>query len=65
MKNDQLFSFQLNCRFNELDPVEQLEMIKVINAIASNRDGRATGTSKARRRLARMRAINRLLKDTI
>jgi len=65
MKREQLFTFELNCRFDELDPVEQLEMIRVINALASNKDGRATGSSKARRRLARMKAINRLLKDTI
>ena len=39
------------------------DSVTVINTLAADRDGRSTSTSKARRRLARLRAANRLMKE--
>ena len=58
---DQLFTIQFNCRFNELSPVEQVEIIRVINTLASHKDGRPTSATRRARERARVKAIRKLL----
>jgi len=59
--NDQLFTIQFNCRFNELSAEEQVEIIRVINTLASHKDGRTTSYTRRARERARVKAIRKLL----